>query len=228
MTPTRRARSPPRSARLASVLLAALLALALAQPAEAFKWWKWKLAAKAAAAKRDAAKDWPSPEPRAHHHHHAKHHWWMTRDGDGMKCDDCDDCDDCGTWWRAKRWHESGWWARRAKKPRAVAVAASEKKTRWTEKKTADDDDEKDDGSGWVPGRNLGVAKCMLRACRWELKACRKDLACRAAVQCAVDCGLGGDAGSRGCAFQCALDNQNDATQKMFGCVLENECLPAP
>jgi propanediol dehydratase large subunit len=68
----------------------------------------------------------------------------------------------------------------------------------------------------------------MLRACRWELKACRKDLTCRAAVQCAVDCGLGGDAGSRGCAFQCALDNQNDATQKMFGCVLENECLPAP
>ena len=82
-------------------------------------------------------------------------------------------------------------------------------------------------GGGWVPGSGMRVAKCMLHKCGWELKKCRKDMTCRSAMQCALGCGLGGDVESRGCVFQCALDNQNDVTQSMFGCILENECMPS-
>jgi hypothetical protein len=39
-------------------------------------------------------------------------------------------------------------------------------------------------------------------------------------------CGMGGDAESRACAFQCALDNRNDATEALFSCVLDKNCMP--
>ena len=81
---------------------------------------------------------------------------WRRDDNDG-------DCDDCGTWWRAKRWRDASWWSK------------------WSKKPTARDED-----SDWVPGARLKVAKCMLGKCGWQLKKCRKDTACRAAVQCAV------------------------------------------
>ena len=83
-------------------------------------------------------------------------------------------------------------------------------------------------GGGWVPGSGVRVARCMLSKCRWELKKCRKDTVCRGAMQCALGCGLGVDAESRGCAFQCALNdsNRNDVSQAIFGCILENGCMP--
>jgi len=39
-------------------------------------------------------------------------------------------------------------------------------------------------------------------------------------------CGMGGDAESRACAFQCALDNRNDVTEALFSCVLDKNCMP--
>ena len=39
-------------------------------------------------------------------------------------------------------------------------------------------------------------------------------------------CGMGGDAASRACAFQCALDNRNDVTESLFTCVLDKGCMP--
>ena len=150
---------------------------------------------------------------------------WSRRAAAWRRDDDDGDCDDCGTWWRAKRWRDASWWSK------------------WSKKTTARDDD-----SGWVPGARRRVAKCMLGNCGSQLKKCRKDTVCRAAVQCAVGasiaprererrppfaraptrqysdarppprapaprkgCGLGADAESRGCAFQCALGNSNDA-----------------
>ena len=41
-----------------------------------------------------------------------------------------------------------------------------------------------------------------------------------------VECGMGGDAESRACAFQCALDNRNDVTEALFSCVLDKNCMP--
>jgi hypothetical protein len=37
---------------------------------------------------------------------------------------------------------------------------------------------------------------------------------------------MGGDAESRACAFQCALDNRNDVTEALFSCVLDKNCMP--
>jgi hypothetical protein len=44
-------------------------------------------------------------------------------------------------------------------------------------------------------------------------------------VTLAPGCGMGGDVASGFCAFQCALDNNSDATEAMFGCVIDNECM---
>ena len=88
---------------------------------------------------------------------------WSRRAAAWRRDDDDGDCDDCGTWWRAKRWRDASWWSK------------------WSKKTTARDDD-----SGWVPGARRRVAKCMLGNCGSQLKKCRKDTVCRAAVQCAV------------------------------------------
>jgi hypothetical protein len=37
---------------------------------------------------------------------------------------------------------------------------------------------------------------------------------------------MGGDAASRTCAFQCALNNRNDDTGILFACVLDKNCMP--
>jgi hypothetical protein len=55
---------------------------------------------------------------------------------------------------------------------------------------------------GWVPGSGVKAAKCMMRECGWELAKCRKDAKCKAAMQCALACGMGADPESRMCAFQ--------------------------
>ena len=59
-----------------------------------------------------------------------------------------------------------------------------------------------DSDGGWVPGSGVKAAKCMMRECGWELAKCRKDAKCKAAMQCALACGMGADPESRMCAFQ--------------------------
>jgi hypothetical protein len=59
-----------------------------------------------------------------------------------------------------------------------------------------------DADGGWVPGSGVKAAKCMTRECGWELAKCRKDAKCKAAMQCALACGMGADPESRMCAFQ--------------------------
>jgi len=145
----------------------------------------------------------------ASHGHHGGHHGGSPK-GDSVKhsgghmkssswSGDDSECDDCGTWWRAKQWQQDSWWGKHSRRQ---------------------------DRDGWKPGTGLRAAKCMLHQCGWELKKCRFDMTCRESMQCAIGCGMGGDAASRACAFQCALDNRNDVTESLFTCVLDKGCMP--
>lgn len=116
--------------------------------------------------------------------------------------------DDDSRWWKARGWKHEGWWSKHSDSMMTKRRGQSK-------------------SGGWVPGSGMRAARCMLHQCGQELHTCRRDHTCRAAMQCVLGCGMGGDAESRGCAFQCALDNQNDATQDMFACILEKECMPA-
>lgn len=39
-------------------------------------------------------------------------------------------------------------------------------------------------------------------------------------------CGMGSDDDSRQCSLDCALDNRNDVSTALFGCVVTEGCLP--
>jgi hypothetical protein len=44
-------------------------------------------------------------------------------------------------------------------------------------------------GDGWVPGSGLRLTGCLLRNCGSELRACRRDTVCRAALGCSIGVG---------------------------------------
>ena len=106
--------------------------------------------------------------------------WWKWKNGHGghgerkeghaakLSSHDSSSDDDgnSGKWWKAKGADKADWWSKRSD-------AMMTKKKR-------------NDGSSWVPGTGLRVARCILHECAKELKMCRKDSTCRDAVQCTL------------------------------------------
>lgn len=191
----------PRSLR-APLLMAVLLAVAAAHPAHAQWWgsdWGKGHGSKSGGAMKKGSGDGASSSTWGHH---------SSPSSAGGDDDDGDG--DSGTWWKAKGWKKESWWSQHQD-------AAMKRK-----------EERKASAAAWVPGSGIRVATCMLHKCGNQLRACRKDGMCRTAIQCSLGCGMGGDVASGFCAFQCALDNNSDATEAMFGCVIDNECMPMP